>query len=811
MPVAGEFFAAVCAGRRFAADGLPPRAAAERSSVRRASPRRPLRRAFGALMALAALGCARDLALPPASGAPIVSSFAPPHGFAGATVTLEGRGLGASPSAVEVRFGDGSAVHPTSLSGAGATLTAQVPDDATTGPITVSTTAGRGASEQEFHFDGAGHLRRGRVALDLDYRPALLDAIPLQGRTIVLVSGAATQNARLVRVADDGSQTAFGPDHVVAVRPVHGGAGFAVLDAEPDADPATAGHLRLLAGDPLAEVTVVALPKTGLIGPVSFAIDDDAKHAVALSPGGSWAIDLTKTPPTLAATPYGTLVDGPTVVWLGGDRFALTDENGLVLVDFASAARFSEVASAASNGGDLPGRVALAAGPKNLVAATDTSGGVALLDASAWPPALVGQVATTPSGVVSGGISLGLAFSADGTRLVVGQLYLNRVLTFDLTDPQRRPIAAAIVASPGGIALGPSGLAYVAARGEVDVVSPESGALVGRLAVTAGLGGPGLGGAQLRTADCGLVVEVAATGLGAILRLDPVTLTPKTTCAPLHLTAAAPPSVLASSAAGGDLLAVHGDELWHLGAADHAESAADRIVFPSGAYPDVTLSAEGDRGLAHFTPPDFVHAVLVFDPAHLGAADVAKALAMDPALIAAGANPAIVGTAAAGGRLAILGFDSVEVVDLAAAAAGRRQTIVPGMLWTDPTWSGAVVPLGMTADRLFFTAERQDGLYRFGAIALPSGVYTEGAPVPGGTDYHLLPDGRHVAWFGGDGSTARLSMAAFEPATAAAASGELDIDLPGGASTQGLELTVFPNGERAIIVDGSRDRIVVVE
>jgi hypothetical protein len=77
---------------------------------------------------------------------PAITGFTPPSGPVGTVVTINGSYFGSAPT---VKF-NGAQATTVNVNGAGTQITATVPTDATTGRITVSTTAGNAESANDF-------------------------------------------------------------------------------------------------------------------------------------------------------------------------------------------------------------------------------------------------------------------------------------------------------------------------------------------------------------------------------------------------------------------------------------------------------------------------------------------------------------------------------------------------------------------------------------------------------------------------------------------------------------------------------------
>lgn len=762
-----------------------------------------------ALAALALLGCARDLALPAASGGPRVDAFEPAHGYAGTLVTVRGASLGTSAATVEVTFGGGYAVQPSSLSNDGTTLTALVPDVSATGPVAVSTSVGRGASAGSFTYDGAGHLRFGRVRYDADLRPHVRAAAPVSGGdAVALAAFGAVQ--RLVRLGD--GQLPFGPEGVVAFAPIRNRMALATLDASADA--AAAGHVQILSGEPLAAEVTIALPAfADARPPASFAVDESGTRAVAVAPGGTWLVDLTKTPPSVATVATGNRPGGPAVAWLGGARFLLSLDDGLHAVDFAAASPLSAAVAAADDGTPLVG-APLGAAASGLVAVDTADGTLVVLDARAWPPTEVKPTLLAAPNASAASAS-GLAFSKDGSHVFVAKADEGALLSFDLKSAQaggdRHAATSLPLEEPRAVSVDDTGLVWVAVRGGIAFVSGETGQLVGRLPVRALPASP-----ALRTAACGKVLELAAQGLDALLRYDPNTLA-ESRCPTLALGTDQAPQDLAASATGGDLYVLRENDVWRFDAT--SSTPAEKRALPADTLssmtrPTLRLATDGSALLWRVRKGG-VDYVLASDPRKpLAELDFARALSLPAAFADAGGSNLVAGADAAGGLLALVGVRGVAVRALAAALLGQSTPAFPDVA----SGGDALDFVGLTPNVL--AVKRVPGAgnttARLRTVALPAGAGVDGPVLPGSTPdnlltYKLTPDGRHLVWLSGTDQAKNFQMRAFDPATAQVLDESLSIALPHSGGAAGFELFLYPDGAHALVVQGDRDRVLLLE
>lgn len=124
--------------------------------------RLPRRLALAVLLpALALAGCSRDLALPGVPSGPSLGGFTPSSAYAGQLLRVSGANFEADAAANTVNFSHASARGERFE---GALLVVRVPADAGDGPITVSSREGTSeASPDAFDYLGLGELRRGQI------------------------------------------------------------------------------------------------------------------------------------------------------------------------------------------------------------------------------------------------------------------------------------------------------------------------------------------------------------------------------------------------------------------------------------------------------------------------------------------------------------------------------------------------------------------------------------------------------------------------------------------------------------------------
>jgi len=766
-----------------------------RRRVRRSIPASAARHVAALACAVPLWACGRTLMLPdpPAALVPEVDSFAPGHGLAGTRVRMHGRALGRHTGEVEVRFGLSSAVRPLSVSEAGDEIHALVPEDATTGTVSVTVTragtqAFRAASDRDFVFDGAGHPRFGRVATGAaDLRPRLDVAFRQHGTTFALdrsfygglsVGGEPVDPAAVAAVP-------AGPDQV------------AILDAD---QAGCGGTLRMVATQDWVEAVSStrlepAAPPCG--APVAVAVGGEARRVVVVSRHAAWVVDLDADPPRAERVDSDTDAAWSRVAWAGGERY-LIGQGGflrpLVRDEEGSPWRLQPAIDAHVNLLLVPGTAGSAAGiaaaPGRLAAVAGLFDTLWLFDLSVWPPEPLQQL--PGFGLVSMTVP-SLAFSDDAERLQVSSRDGNRVVTYDLTAPGRPPLYSEELEEPGAVVPGTGGVAYVAMRGGVWALSQRSGAVLGRFDIRADLTEP-----RLRRLGAGSEVVIGSRRFGRLVRLDPSTLEVRALSVPLD---APPIDSIESSTASEEVFVLHfGDDASELRRANGenlAESVYDRFVMPAdkgwvGAF---WLGDGGGPAMLAYTDADYARRLLLLDPTREWSPGM-DAVPLPTSLENVSA------ALAADGRLVLVG-DAVRVVDLAAAMRGEEAPVGEDRQ-VESLWAPRVA-----AGRLFLVTPEDVRVMELATGALLgiealAPALAEGVSVT--SAFWVAPNGREL-WNLSDPlyGNARFVAQAIDPDGGAPGPLKAPVVLPGGAD----ELLALPGGEHVVVRDG--DRLVLLE
>jgi hypothetical protein len=137
-----------------------------------------------AVSAAAALcACARDLDMPPQSGAPRVATFSPTSAYAGQQLVITGSGFDTDPLGNLVQFARASARADSASEGS---LVVRVPADAGDGKFTVTTKGGVSApSATPFGYLGRGELGAKAISAERPMLHAPYRVIPANGETFL--------------------------------------------------------------------------------------------------------------------------------------------------------------------------------------------------------------------------------------------------------------------------------------------------------------------------------------------------------------------------------------------------------------------------------------------------------------------------------------------------------------------------------------------------------------------------------------------------------------------------------------------------
>lgn len=718
------------------------------------------------------LGCAIELAPPPAPTGPVVGSITPQHGYAGDLVRIEAAGLGADSDVVTVSFGASSRTPVERLVAGG--LEVLVPDDATDGPVTVQVASGAGVTTDAFRFDGMGRPRYGRIALQRDLRPRVHVAVPVGDRIlsvvrdpydIALFSGDERLPLPFTGVLDAAAQDA---DHAYLMT-VNG---------------CNARLHRLTRDGPLGEPIDLSQDDPECQPYLSLAIS--GQTALVVTNEHAVAVDLATGAQAVVAAPEDAGFEGP-VAAFDDDRFVVAQTFGIRLITrapggwilgpevlpFDDETAFSE---------------AVAAHPSGKVAVLESTGLVALLDVTQTPPARTAILGLASDGDIREGE---LAFSADGMRLAWTRQDAGRLTTYDLSGAEPVAVGGVSIEDPGAVQLGRQGQFLVGSAGGVAVVSQRTGALADSVTVRASLTAPVL----RRVTTTGgerVVVEVASSLFSRLIDLDPGTLLP---LGPRGRALGPGLPIERLIVGGSSLVAVRSRDRTHTDpVACRVDPALDGApapdCFDALNIDDVAVSSDGREAYVVHGGGDAAR-VSVFDlnsPTTTSVRDVPR--------------PEARFVFESAGRLVIGGGGRLSFLDLTEMRAGRgdltETSLPPGTGLTDVALGGGLLSLMLSSlegSRIAQVATSTGALTVVGNFAL-DGLSTMVSS----------PSGHALLWTVSDPAGRRLVGAAIDPRGAGVRE-FLRIELPSGC----VGGVMTASGEQFVTVDGNSDRVVLVE
>jgi YVTN family beta-propeller protein len=415
------------------------------------------------------------------SSGPRVRFFSPPTGRPGAIVTVVGAGFAADAANEQVDFNGVPATEILATSATG--LTVRVPDDATTGPVYVTTEQGTALSPRPFDVYVAHPFSRPGALIDLGAEPSGVVFGPDGRRAWVASADGMVQMIHtalgLVLVS-----TPAGATQALAVSPdgrrvyvASGGGGITVLESSRssvvDAIPLDAAgdgkaNPHALAVTPdgstlvvsarrdggafsivdLATRSVVATVSAGAgSSPTGVATSPDGTRAYLAFSGAENSIRVFDLPSraVVATIPVG---DGPLGVAVTPDGRKLYVSN-----EGAASVTSVELATNATHAipvGDSPAGLAISPDGARAYVADRGSGDVRVIATS---------LDTVMETIPVGGAPMGIAMSPDGRRLYVSRASSNAVVeiggALTLTIVKNGDGIGTVTSSPGGIQCGP--------------------------------------------------------------------------------------------------------------------------------------------------------------------------------------------------------------------------------------------------------------------------------------------------------------------------------------------------------------------
>jgi len=757
--------------------------------------------------------CQTNLGLPqaPRSDQPIVTSFEPAAAFAGAPLVVRGRALGTDARETEVRVGGSSPVHPTRLAPDGTSLELVVPDDATGGPVVVSTGSGRATASTDFVFSGLGRLRNRRLVDVWDLRPLVDAAFPI-GRDVVALW---MQEYGRAAVRDAMYRTVLLPPvHVVAAAGSRTADRVALLALEP-VEPPCDWHADpecdfwaasvLVYDDAALRSALDELPAVPEV--VRFRAPNYLQDAalLALAPDGATALVAAGPRAWLLDVPGGTVRDaGQTGAWwsavaaAGPGRFVLAEGTGIRLLDAASALPGESMDVLPPEAGGIS---ALASDDTGRIAAGGVVGHLAVVDDTGSATPRVQVFGPDVSDFATRNVAA-VAFSDDGERLAA---LLDRgaaLVTYDLTHSPPRVLGAVPLEDPRAVAADRFGHFVAAVRGGVSRVATQSGMLVDRRPLDTRLHSP-----HLRTVVCAgearQVLEVAVGIANAVVRLSPSRLDTIEGCPPIELVPTSSVVALAAAPRRDVLYALLEDgQLWRFGGEGGAPTGPwrERDPLPSVVARSLLLSPDGNTLAVKYPSPETGGGsgrTLAFP----GLNDVWYPGVETPTVPVPSAAFRV---HLSNRRLVETGLDSVRILDLAQARRGVEQVVAEVPLDSD-----GLVGAEVSQDWLVAVRHVQ-GDYRARLVDLEDGTAHDTVPFPGGDSMifpGLTPGGRHLWWLGSFGNGYREEDIPIRPET-----GELGV--PGNPMPvldDADEAYWYPDGEHLVVVEWTGGRIALYE
>lgn len=768
--------------------------------------------------------CARSLDVPPLQP-PRVAAVEPQSGFAGARVTVSGSGFGGAASQVQVRFGASAATRPLAVAADGTSLTARVPDDATTGPVSVVTGVGEAASAADFAWRGLGRLRYRRAGVRADLPPAFDRALPGGSRGQVLLwSREVRRLAWLDEVGVSWPIPAAQVRALAASQDLQRVGVLSSVDLPCSPQPCRLADatlrlydrpgLELLREGKVQPLKAVTFRATALLTYAELALDADGAHAMVVAyEGGSdysgWALDLAagsarafqgKQQPDSSFGWTG-------LAWLGGSRWATADGLGVQLLDAAAPDPVGAFLPALQADPDIPEElVAIGGDGAGRLAVGGTQGSLILLQADGAGLREVGR-ARAPGSADSSEIDW-IAFSKNGLRAAAVLPAAGMVDVFDLTDPAPAPLAAVALARPGAVSPDGAGGFLVPSPGEVALLSQASGAALSQRRIDARLHVAGL-----RLASCPdvspsgpvEVLEVLDLLLHRVRRLHPTSLA-ELGCPALALPAEGSRIVDAVTARDAGLLLVGtADARVHrygpgdLAPAGGAWRAPD--ADGEGSFGIISLHAtgEGRRVLAAVTlagaPDGATRALYLLNPAAAWSDRQAS-----PRL------PLPIGTNAdwlfLGDRLAVLDehTEEVRLYDAGAAAGASWPKVGAAPLAT------GVRQLAAAGRALVFVDGAAPPV--LSVFAAADGAPAGTSVVRGSGQLDLAPPGgRRLDWWHSSRDGCLLVSQELDPETGALGQEESAVAVPFGYP-RGFW---YPDGERRLAVERSVGTLLLLE
>ena len=745
------------------------------------------------------LACNRDYSVPAPVPPPAVglTGLSPATGWAGQRVTLTGHDLG-SATQTEIRFGQSARLAPAQVAADGTSLDVFVPDDATSGPIAVSTPLGQAVTAQPFVFKGLGRLKQNAVSASLDLRVQLTGLIATRpGHFAALVpeaSWAGDHGRGWLHVGEVTQPTAlaYGP-----------GADQLVVADAPTGCPAGALGRLVFTFSATNPVCLSGVPAQQGNYSWALAADDAATHVVAGYGPLLFLVDASVDPPVITTTPLDITAGAPAVAFVKNDQFLAFDVDGLRPVQFSATPQVGANVELNSSGPPLGVSVNAAKGKAAYCLDGDD---LYLLDVSVWPPALI----TGGTGLIDRSCA-GVGLSPDGTRALIGQPESGAAVLVDVSGaPPWLPLTSTPIDTPRAVAVGAS-LFYVAGRGGVTELSLPLGAVLGTATLTSQLLEP-----VVRTVAGKEVIDLGRAITNSVVQLDAATFgrfggveTPLD---------GDPISQLVSD--GKTLWTLHNQEVRRFvddapGAPAHEDAQNRWSPADASSFGDFKLVAARD-GSALFLPYNaggFVHQawqLAVLDTKATWTAAYAPPLY--PLEATTGSIPGVTSRVVQDEDGTAWLIDHAKVWPFVVSDALLGKPLPAPIPLSAPPLTG-VTALGTLfvpqADSLVgFTLFTTGGLLRVdGAGKATAALLPPAYDLGESADLVISPSGHRLYFLRGSGTERRLVVAEFDPETGNAGQELPSVPLPPGAS----DLVPFGSGNKLLVLDAAEDRVLLVE